>query len=141
MSLDIVVVDQPPDRVFQMLWAPLVRFNEEQAGNAKAETFAILLSEPASDKVVGGLWGRSLWGSMYIDVVFLPAHLRRNGIGSMIMRRAEAEAIRRGCHGIWLDTYAFQGVRPFYERLGFVVFGVIEGPSPVFPHFFLRKDL
>ena len=37
MSLDIVVVDQPPDRVFQMLWAPLVRFNEEQAGNAKTE--------------------------------------------------------------------------------------------------------
>ena len=25
MSLDIVVVDQPPDRTFQMLWAPLVR--------------------------------------------------------------------------------------------------------------------
>ncbi len=141
MSLDIVVVDQPPDRVFQMLWAPLVRFNEERAGNAKTETFAILLSEPASDKVVGGLWGRSLWGSIYIDVVFVPAHLRRNGIGSMIIRRAEAEAIRRGCHGIWLDTYAFQGVRPFYERLGFIVFGVIEGPPPVFPHFFLRKDL
>ena len=59
----------------------------------------------------------------------------------MIMRRAEAEAIRRGCHGIWLETYAFQGVRSFYEKQGFIVFGVIEGPSPVFPHFFLRKDL
>jgi GNAT superfamily N-acetyltransferase len=141
MSLDIVVVDQPPDKAFQMLWAPLVRFNEEQTGTAKAETLAVLLSEPPSDKVVGGLWGRSLWGSMYIDVIFLPAHLRRNGIGSMIMRRAEAEAIRRGCHVIWLDTYAFQGVRPFYEQLGYIVFGTIEGPSPVYPHFFLRKDL
>ena len=30
------------------------------------------------------------------------------------------------------DTYAFQA-RTFYERLGFEVFGQIDGPAPMFP--------
>jgi hypothetical protein len=62
MSLDVVVTDDPPPGAFQVLWTPLLRFNEQKAGNTKSRTLAILLSEPATGKVVGGLWGRSLWG-------------------------------------------------------------------------------
>jgi GNAT superfamily N-acetyltransferase len=141
MSLDVVVTGDPPSEAFQVLWTPLLRFNEQKAGNTKSRTLAILLSEPATGKVVGGLWGAVSVGLMYIDVIFVPERLRRTGVGSKVMQRAEAEAIRRGCHGIWLDTYNFQATRSFYERLGFTVFGVIEGPPPIFPHFFLKKDV
>jgi hypothetical protein len=41
---------------------------------------------------------------------------------------------------MWTDTYAFQA-RPFYERMGFVVFGRLDGPEPIFPRFFLMKDI
>lgn len=41
---------------------------------------------------------------------------------------------------MWLDTYAFQA-RAFYERLGFAVFGQIEGPPPMFPRYFMQKVL
>ena len=41
---------------------------------------------------------------------------------------------------MWTDTYAFQA-RPFYERMGFVVFGRLDGPAPIFPRFFLMKDV
>ncbi len=41
---------------------------------------------------------------------------------------------------MWLDTYAFQA-RPFYQRLGFRVFGPIDGPAPVFPRYFMEKRL
>ena len=140
MPVDMIVTDDPPSGAFEFLWMPLVRLNEEKAGDARSHLLSVLLSEPATGNLVGGLWGRSLWGSMYIDVIFVPEQLRRSGIGSKVMRRAEAEAIRRGCHSIWLDTYNFQA-RSFYERLGFTVFGVIEGPPPMFPHFFLKKTL
>jgi len=41
---------------------------------------------------------------------------------------------------MWLDTYAFQA-RAVYERLGFAVFGQIDGPAPVFPRYFMQKQL
>ena len=38
------------------------------------------------------------------------------------MQLAEREAVQRGCHGAWLDTFEFQA-RGFYERLGYTCFG------------------
>lgn len=41
---------------------------------------------------------------------------------------------------MWTETYAFQA-RPFYEKSGFTIFGRLDGPAPIFPHFFFRKSL
>jgi GNAT superfamily N-acetyltransferase len=134
------LTDKPPPEAFGKLWEPLRAFNERIVGDASARTLAILLREPATDTIIGGLWGRSLWGSMYIDIMFVPEELRRRGIGASLVRQAEQEAIRRGCGHMWTDTYAFQA-RPFYERMGFVVFGRLDGPAPIFPRFFLMKHI
>jgi hypothetical protein len=48
--------------------------------------------------------------------------------------------MRRGCHGVWLDTFTFQA-RGFYERLGYSVFGAIEDYPPGHSRHFLKKDL
>jgi len=134
------LTDNPPSGAFQKMLAPLVEFNERAVGNANGRTLAILLKEPATDGVIGGLWARSLWGSLYIDILFVPETLRGNGIGTALLRQAEQEAVRRGCRNMWTDTYAFQA-RPFYEQAGFAVFGRLDGPAPIFPRFFLKKEL
>ena len=103
-------------------------------------TLAVLLRDATTDELIGGLWGRSLWGSLYIDMMFVPAPLRRSGIGMSLLRQAEQEAMRRGCREMWTDTYAFQA-RSFYEKAGFTVFGHLDGPAPIFPRFFLKKEL
>jgi GNAT superfamily N-acetyltransferase len=110
------LTDNPPPEAFGKIWEPLRAFNERIVGDASAHTLAILLREPATEAIIGGLWGRSLWGSMYIDIMFVPEEPRRRGIGASLVRQAEQEAIRRGCGHMW--TYAFQA-RPFYERMGF----------------------
>jgi GNAT superfamily N-acetyltransferase len=115
-------------------------FNERTVGDATARTLAILLPEPAADAIIGGLWGRSLWGPMYIDIMFVPDYLRGRGIGASLLRQAEQEATRRGCRHMWTDTYAFQA-RPFYERMGFIVFTRLDGPAPIFPRFFVVKEI
>jgi GNAT superfamily N-acetyltransferase len=56
------------------------------------------------------------------------------------MQQAEQEAMRRGCREMWVDTYAFQA-RSFFEKLGFTVFGRLDGPALIFPRFFLKKRL
>ena len=92
----------------------------------------MLLRDAATDELIGGLWGRSLWGSLYIDMMFVPEPLRRAGVGMSLLRQAEQEAMRRGCREMWTNTYAFQA-RSFYEKAGFTVFGQLDGPAPIFP--------
>jgi GNAT superfamily N-acetyltransferase len=134
------LTDGPPPDSFQKMWAPLLKFNEDAVGNANARALAILLKEPTTDELIGGLWARSLWGSAYIDIMFVPETLRGNGIGTSLLQLTEQDAIRRGCRDMWTDTYAFQAC-PFYEKLGFTVFGRLNGPAPIFPRFFLKKSL
>jgi GNAT superfamily N-acetyltransferase len=83
---------------------------------------------------------RSVWDSFYVDMLVAPEGYRGAGHGGSLMAQVEDEARSRGCRNIWLDTFAFQA-RPFYEKLGFRVFGQIDGPSPIFPRYFMIKDL
>ena len=129
-----------PDDAYMPIWAPLLAFNQKAVGDAQGLPFALTITQPDSEEVLGGLWGLSLWGSFYIGLVVAPEDARGRGLGTQLMAQAEAEARTRGCRNLWLDTYAFQA-RAFYERLGFEVFGQIDGPAPMFPRWFLRKDL
>ena len=135
-------ISEPADAqgAYASIWPPLRDFNERVVGDASGEPFALVITRPGSSDVVGGLWGMSLWGSFFIAAVVTPEGSRGHGLGTELMRRAEAAARARGCREMWLDTYAFQA-RPYYERLGFSVFAQLEGPAPIFPHYFMRKAL
>ena len=54
---------------------------------------------------------------LLVELLFVPDSLRARGLGSELMKRAETEALARGCHSAWLDTFEFQA-REFYERIG-----------------------
>lgn len=56
------------------------------------------------------------------------------------MKMAEREAVQRGCHGAWLDTFEFQA-RGFYEQLGYVCFGELPNYPLGFARFFMKKML
>lgn len=140
MEPRIDLTDTPAPEAFQQLLSQLVRFNEAAVGNTQSRPLAVLVSDPQTERVIGGLWGRTHWRYLYTDMLFLPEALRRKGLGTRLMQLAEEEAVRRGCHGAWVDTYDFQA-RGFYERLGYRVFGILEGEPPVYPRFFLKKAL
>ncbi len=100
----------------------------------------LTIKAPGSDETLGGLAAVSFWGSFYISDVVVPETARGQGLGSALMRQAEQEARARGCRHMWLDTFEFQA-RPFYERLGFEVFGQLDGVKPFFPRYFMKKTL
>lgn len=100
----------------------------------------VLALEDAEGRVVGGLWGRTVFGWLVVELVFVPESLRGRGLGAELMARAEREAIARGCHAACLDTFEFQA-RGFYERLGYRCFGEL-GDFPVgLSRYFMRKTL
>jgi len=136
----IELTDAPPPEAKDKIREPLRDFNRGKAGDSRHWPLAVLLIDPQSNDIVGGLWGSTGWGYLYTDLLFIPERLRRLRLGSKLIRMAEDEAARRGCHGAWVDTYSFQA-RGFYERLGYTVFGTLDGPPPVYPRYFLRKAL
>jgi GNAT superfamily N-acetyltransferase len=118
----------------------LGQFNEQAVGPPAGVSYVLVITAPGSDEILGGLRAVSYWGSFYITDVVVPEAARGQDLGSELMREAEREARARGCAHMWLDTFAFQA-RPFYERLGFEIFGQLDGPAPYFPRYFLQKPL
>jgi GNAT superfamily N-acetyltransferase len=129
-----------PDAAHEPILQLLLAFNREHADGADGATFALTITDGEDPTVRGGLWAHSLWGSFYVSMIVVAAEARGRGFGLELMRQAEAEARTQGCRQMWLDTFAFQA-RPFYERLGFEVFGQIDGPAPMFPRYFMQKRL
>jgi GNAT superfamily N-acetyltransferase len=99
---------------------------------------AILLKD-AKGEVVGGLLGKTEWGWLYVATLAIQEPYRSQGYGTKLLELAEQEAAARGCHDVFLDTFSFQA-RPFYERQGYTVFGVLENFTE-HTKYFMRKRL
>ena len=116
----------------------LSAFNDATVGYADRVPLHVLVSDPDSGKIVGGITGRTSLGLMFIDLVYLPEILRGRDIGARIMALAEEEARRRGCRAGVLYTISFQAPG-FYKRLGWRVFGEIPCDPPGTSRIFLTK--
>ncbi|WP_242195169.1 MULTISPECIES: GNAT family N-acetyltransferase [unclassified Pseudomonas] len=118
---------------------PLRAYNLSHTGNMAFETIGILLRDPATQEVVGGLCGKISYGWMFIELLSIPDQMRTQGTGTRLMRAAEELARERQCVGIWLDTFSFQAPG-FYRKLGFSEFGhIADYPAGHQRHFFQKR--
>jgi GNAT superfamily N-acetyltransferase len=138
MKYTVQLSDVAVDAVRQAIAGPLVRYNEALAGPGHYRPLILALHDEAG-AVIGGLWASTGYGWLYTQMLLVPEGLRGQGVGQQLMQRAEDEARRRGCHHAWVDTQF--GARPFYERLGYAVFGELPDYPPGFSRTFLRKTL
>ena len=128
----------PPASVGDAVLTPLIAHNEAQAGATGYLPLAVTV-RAADGTVVGGLAGYVLYRYLFVELLALgPA--RGKGLGRQVMALAEAEARRRDCLGIWLDTFTFQAPG-FYAKLGFKEFGRISGYPPGHDRIYLLKRL
>jgi len=88
--------------------------------------------------IVAGLIGFTHWNWLHIRFLWVAESLRRQSLGRRLVLAAEYEARRRGCAHVHLDTFSFQAV-PFYERLGYTVFGRLDDYPPGHTKVFLQK--
>jgi GNAT superfamily N-acetyltransferase len=101
---------------------------------------AVAIRDPAKESVIGGLWGRTGWGWLTIEYIFVPERLRGEGIATRLIAIAEDEARARDCHAAWLDTLNPSALR-LYERLGYVRFGELQDFPMGQSRTFLQKRL
>lgn len=90
--------------------------------------------------VIGAGLGESGRGWLHISVVWVDEAAREQGIGTSIVLKMEAIARRRECRAVYLDTFSYQA-RPFYEKLGYVVFGTLNDYPHGHQRFYMCKEL
>jgi GNAT superfamily N-acetyltransferase len=114
-------------------------FNVARIGDPDEEPIRIFLRDE-SGQVVGGLLGHIRWRWLYVAKLWISEAHRGERHGVELMAAAEALARARGCVGAYLDTFEYQA-RPFYEKLGYAVFGALEGYPPGYRQYHLAKRL
>ena len=101
----------------------LAKFNDSIVGE-DGHTPLNIIEYDKDGNIIGGILGGTYWGWMYIDILWVQENHRRKGIGSKLLREAEGEALRRGCHHVHLDTMSWQAPA-FYQKHGYEVIGVL----------------
>ena len=139
MNYAIRLTDEPEEATRRAVLDPLVAYNRGKTGRDDHQPL-ILTIEDSDAQVVGGLCGRTAYNWLFVELLFVPESLRGRGVGKDLLLRAEREAVKRGCHSAWLDTFEFQA-RGFYERLGYTCFGELPNYPAGSSLYFLKKAL
>jgi aryl-alcohol dehydrogenase-like predicted oxidoreductase/GNAT superfamily N-acetyltransferase len=139
MRLTIQLKENPTADDRQVIFDLLEDYNASQAGPEPERSLAVVITN--DDGIIrGGLWALTYYKWMFVELMHVPEAARGQGFGTRMMRLAEAEALDRGCHGVWLDTFTFQA-RGFYEKLGYDVFAQIPEYPPGHSRLLLMKRL
>ena len=75
MNVALAVTDAPTPEQEQVIGSGLAGFNEEKAGYLDSRELAVLISDPETQQVLGGLLGRTSLGLLFIDLFFVPESL------------------------------------------------------------------
>lgn len=135
----IVRLAAPTPMEREAIVAPLDAFSRAQGFVWQPEPLTLVLRDDEG-RIVGGAIGETNWGWLHLTVLAVSQDLRGQGWGSRLVREMERLAWDRGCHHVWVDTFSFQA-RPFYERLGFTVFGTLPHYPAGQERYFLSKPL
>jgi GNAT superfamily N-acetyltransferase len=136
----IVVIDAPDDADIKIIQDGLKAYNTEKAGYDDYKPLAVFVTDPATGKVVGGLYGGSYIGQLRIERFFLPEDRRRGRIGSQVLRMAEDEGRRRGCTRITLNTMEIQAPG-FYLKQGYTMAAKLDCDPPGITRYLMTKKL
>ena len=130
------VEESATEEIRERVIGGLVAFNIGEAGESSHAELAVVAR--GGTEIVGGLLGHTNWNWLFIAQLWVSDKMRGDGLGRKLVGEAEAEARRRGCTHAHVDTFSFQAV-PFYQRLGYTVFGELTDYPPGHKRYFLQK--
>ncbi|HEX9960079.1 MAG TPA: GNAT family N-acetyltransferase [Pyrinomonadaceae bacterium] len=139
MSYQITYEEDAKPEDIKILGDGINRYSAAKITGGERRDLTFFLRD-AEGAIVGGVHGNSGWEWLYISDLWVSETVRGGGYGTALMRQAELEARKRGCRGIYLDTFSFQAV-DFYLKLGFTILGELADFPPGHRRVFLQKKL
>jgi ribosomal protein S18 acetylase RimI-like enzyme len=139
MSSELVINTDLNGDEINCLYNSLFAYNRAITKRNDYVAVTLCLRDEAKS-ILGGLLGETYWDWLHIQVLWVREDLRGRGWGNHLLAAAEAEAVERGCHNAYLETFSFQALE-FYRKNGYVVFGQLENFPPAEIRYFIRKKL
>lgn len=139
MGDEFPIEDEPRREDVALLDERLYEFNAAATGIDDGRWLAIFVRDDAGT-IMAGMHGWTWGGTGFVQAIWVHEKLRGHGLGSRVLEAAEAEAARRGCHQMHLDTHGYQAPE-FYRRHGYEVIGELPGWPRNDVRVFLRKRL
>ena len=78
MSFRLRVTDTPDDACRSAILDPLVAYNESKTGRSDHRPLVIAIDD-SEGRVVGGLWGRTGYDWLLVELLFVPIRSARVG--------------------------------------------------------------
>lgn len=141
--MDIELIRNPSQDDLACLSQGIQTYNRQTVPgfpDVTEEVRFVVLARTATGEVAGGLRAAAFWGYLTIELLWLSEAARGKGLGTRLVAGAEAFALSRGFRHARVETTSFQA-RPFYERLGYEVFGVLEDSPPGHRSYYMKKEL
>lgn len=137
--LTLELHEHPTPEDFRTVLNGVRTFNRAQTGNERPQPIAYFLRDEAG-QLVGGVQG-SFWGrSVHIDALWVDEKSRGQDYGSKLMQAIEDYAQKHAHPLVYLETASFQAL-PFYEGLGYEIFGELPEITTGHTLYFLMKEL
>lgn len=125
MNGSLIITDTWTPEEEKAVEAPLVAYNLDRFGQSDMQKLGIFLHD-MDGNVEGGLVGRTARGWLYTQLIFIPDHLRGQGLAGRLLAAAETEARKRGCTGAYIDSMNPDAVAA-YQKYGYEIAGGV-GP-------------
>lgn len=136
MKINITDTPNPQDEEFVIdsLWAHNHQYDA-------VDIHPLFLTVTDDDgQIVAGLVARTWWGGLEVQYLWVSDEYRKKGYGRDLMLQAEQEAVKRGCHMAYVDTFSFQA-QSFYEKLGYQPYGNLAGYAHRHTRIYLAKKI
>ena len=120
--------------------ANLIRaYNRANREPSKSEPLNIYL-EDEEGNLVAGMVAETFGNWLEIEYLYVSEDLRRQGIGSKILKMAENESRNRGCKYSFVDTFNFPA-RKFYEKHGYKEVFALKKYPYIGERYYYTKEL
>jgi ribosomal protein S18 acetylase RimI-like enzyme len=107
-------------------------------GMSRIKSFALFIKE--ASKILAGAKGASLYGCLYIDLLWVAPAFQHKGLGSQLMHACEKLGRERECTFVLVTTMEWEAL-PFYQKLGYKIEYTREGYENNTKMYVLRKNL
>ncbi|MGB0866429.1 MAG: GNAT family N-acetyltransferase [Granulosicoccaceae bacterium] len=123
MKIELATTPSPEDLL--TISTGIKSYNQTQLPDElvfEPDTKFAIFARNTEEDVVGGLRALAFWNYCIIELLWLAEEARGCGVGTKLVARAESHANSLGFQYMRTETLDIQA-RPFYEKLGYEVYG------------------